>query len=103
MFNDVSAQFPIETKHLLIYFHRSLDLTLAVAATQFFDPLDIILIYYCDRFAHIPAMKNENNIVMPPSMASGLPGNLVEAYLAGIIPIKVNSLSIAIFHLLMLF
>jgi hypothetical protein len=31
-----------------------------------------------------------------------LPGNLVEAYLAGIIPIKVNSLFIAIFHLLML-
>jgi hypothetical protein len=27
---------------------------------------------------------------MPPSIASGFPGNLVEAYLAGIIPIKLN-------------
>ena len=29
---------------------------------------------------------------MPPSIASGLPGNLVDAYLAGIIPIKVKLL-----------
>jgi hypothetical protein len=28
--------------------------------------------------------------MMPPSIASGFPGNLVEAYLAGIIPINVN-------------
>ena len=29
---------------------------------------------------------------MPPSIASGLPGNLVDAYLAGIIPIKIKLL-----------